>query len=203
MPNPALLILAWVALVIELQMMKPIGLLTMLVVFLIAAMAISASRLLSLLRRTRWIMIPLILIYAYTIPGTPVLVQMAALSPTSEGLREGLIQLARLASVLASLSILLSCLDQQKLVGGLYTLAYPLRFIGLSRERIAVRIALTLQYAESSVQNSFRDWRCSIEHMLAPIPDGQTKIELPVIQFTRLDRLWLTAGCATLLLVLL
>ncbi len=203
MPNPALLILAWMTLVIELQMMKPVILLALLVLFLVVAMAISSSRLFSLMRRTRWIMIPLILIYAYTTPGTPVLVQMAALSPTSEGLQEGLIQLARLASVLASLSILLSCLDQQRLVSGLYTLAYPLRFMGLSRERFAVRLALTLQYAENSMQNTFKDWRGSIENMLTPIPDGQTEIELPVIKFTRLDRLLLAASCASLLLVLL
>jgi energy-coupling factor transporter transmembrane protein EcfT len=203
MPNPAVLILAWVTLVIALQMMEPAMLSASFMLLLVSALVFPASRLLSLMRRSRWIMFSLLLIYAYTTQGTPVFVQMAAFSPTSEGLQQGLLQLARLISVLASLSILLSLMDQQKLVSGLYTLAYPLHFIGLSRERIAVRLALTLQYAETAMRDTSADWRGSIEHMLAPASVEQSGIELPVVRFTWLDSLLLAAGCALLVLVLL
>ncbi|MGO8755365.1 MAG: CbiQ family ECF transporter T component [Gallionellaceae bacterium] len=203
MPNPALLILAWGTLVIALQMTGPVLLSLISVVLIASALTFSAARLLALMRRTRWIMFSLILIYACTTPGTAVIGQMAAFSPTSEGLQEGLLQLARLISVLASLSILLSWMDQQKLVSGLYTLAYPLQFTGLSRERIAVRLALTLQYAETAMRDTSTNWHGSIEHMLAPIPVEQSDIELSVVRFTLMDSLLLVAGCALLVLVLL
>ena len=58
------------------------------------------------------------------------------------------LQLCRLAFTLASLAILLNLLPRQQLISGLYVLTYPLRYVGLSRERLAVRLALTLQYAD-------------------------------------------------------
>jgi energy-coupling factor transporter transmembrane protein EcfT len=201
MLNPATLILAWAILVIALQMMKPVILSLALILLLVSAMAYSASGLLSLMRRTRWIMVSLILIYACATPGTPVIAQLAAYSPTSEGLLEGLLQLARLISVLASLAILLARLDQQNLISGLYTLASPLQFLGL-RERIAVRLALTLEYAKTAMLDTSADWRGCIEQMLAPLPAGQSAIELPLGRLGWRDGLVFMAASALLLMVL-
>ncbi len=203
MPNPAMQIIVWVILVIALQMAGPVMLIAALVLLLVTASVFSSARFLLLLRRTRWIMFSLLLIYAFTIPGVAVFAFLGEYSPTSEGLQQGLLQLGRLVSVLASLSILLSRVDQQKLVGGLYALAYPLSMIGLARERIAVRLALTLLYAETAMLDTAADWRGSMENLLAPASGGQAGIEIPVVRFTRADVLLLVAGCAMLALVML
>ena len=151
MTHPAVLIFLWVCLVITIQSLQATKLVLAGLPLLAVAYALSATCLIILLRRTRWIMLSLLLIYAYATPGVAVWASLAQFSPTHEGLINGLLQLCRLAFTLASLAILLSLLPQQQLICGLYVLTYPLRYVGLSRERLAVRLALTLQYAESVI----------------------------------------------------
>ena len=99
---------------------------------MVAAYVVAAARLRTLLRRTSWIMLSLLFIYAYATPGAAVWPLLAQYSPTYEGIHAGLLQLSRLAFALAGLAIVLNVLSQQQLIGGLYALAYPLRFIGIS-----------------------------------------------------------------------
>jgi len=203
MTHPAVLILLWVFLVISIQSLQTAGLLLAGLPLLAVAYALSATRLITLLRRTRWIMLSLLLIYAYATPGVAVWTSLAQFSPTHEGLINGLLQLCRLAFTLASLAILLSLLPQQQLICGLYVLTYPLRYVGLSRERLAVRLALTLQYAESVIWETTGNWRTSIGQMLTPAEVNLHSIELQTTPFTKLDGMILTIGCALLVLVLL
>ncbi len=203
MPHPAVLILLWGFTTIAMQSLQATALMLAGLPLLIAAYAISAARLRTLLRRTRWIMLSLLFIYAYATTGEAVWTSLAQFSPTYEGLIDGMLQLFRLLFALAGLSILLSLLPQQQLVSGLYTLCYPLRHAGLSRERIAVRLALTLHYAESAVPDTAANWRGSIEQALAPAIIKQDSIELHAPPFTLRDALLLVAGCASLVLILL
>jgi len=198
MPHSAVLILLWVCLAVAIQSLQTAWLLFAGVLLLAVACMLSASRLLTLLRRTRWIMFSLLLIYAYTTPGEAVWAPLAQFSPTQEGLADGLLQLCRLAFALAGLSIVLSLLSQQQLISGIYILAYPLCYLGLSRERIAARLALTLHYAESAMQDTAADWRGSIKNLLAPTEAKQHSIELHINPFTLRDGLLLVAGCALL-----
>lgn len=221
MPHPAVPILLWVCLTIAMQSLQAAGLLLAGVPLLAVACTLSAAHFFTLLRRTRWIMLSLLFIYAYATPGEAVWASLAQFSPTHEGLLDGLLQLCRLSFALAGLSILLSLLPQQQLISGLYTLAYPLRYVGLSRERVAVRLALTLHYAESAMLDTAADWRGSIENLLtaprppegrasggvpfagAPAEARQSSIELHTTPFTLRDGLLLVMGCASLVLVLL
>ncbi|TXT24144.1 MAG: hypothetical protein FD134_1711 [Gallionellaceae bacterium] len=203
MPHPAALIFLWASYTLALQSLQTAALLLVGLPLLLAATLLAGRRLLTLLRRTRWIMLSLLLIYAYATPGEAVWAPLAQFSPTHEGLGDGMLQLCRLLFVLAGLSILLHLLSQQQLVSGLYTLGYPLSFVGLSRERLAVRLALTLHYAESAMLDASANWRTRIEHMLSPAPAKQDGIELHAAPFTPRDGLLLLAGCATLALALL
>lgn len=191
MPHPAVLILLWACLSVAMQSLRATALLLAGAPLLAAAYALSSARLLVLLRRTRWIMLSLLLIYAYATPGTAVWASLAEFSPTQEGLIDGLLQLCRLIFALAGLAILLSLLSQQQLIGGLYSLAYPLRYLGVSRERIAARLALTLHYAESAMLDTSANWRGSIEQMLLPAEISEDSIELHTSAFTLRDGLWL------------
>ena len=203
MLHPAASILLWVCLAVAVQSLPTTGLMLAGVPLLAVACVLSTAHLLKLLRRTRWIMLSLLLIYAYTTPGEAVWASLAQFSPTHEGVADGLLQLCRLAFALAALSIVLGLLSQQQLIGGLYTLAYPLCYFGLSRERVAVRLALTLHYAESAMLDTATDWRGSIENLLAHAEVKQHSIELHTTPFTLRDGLLLVMGCASLVLVLL
>ena len=168
MTHPAVLILLWVCLVITIQSLQATKLVLAGLPLLAVAYALSATCLIILLRRTRWIMLSLLLIYAYATPGAAVWASLAQFSPTYESLINGLLQLCRLVCTLASLAILLCLLPQQQLICGLYVLTYPLRYVGLSRERQAVRLALTLQYAESVAWDTTGNWCTNISDRCWP-----------------------------------
>lgn len=203
LPHPAVLIVLWLFLAIALQELHAAALLPAGIVLTAIAVKISRVRFVTLLRRTRWIMFSLLLIYGFVTPGEALWAQGGMLSPTLQGLADGLLQLCRLAFALAGLSIALSVLPQHQLISGLYSLAYPLRHVGLSRERIAVRLALTLYYAENAMTRANADVRGSIEQMLAPAEVRQQGLELHATPISLRDGLLLLLGCASLGLVLL
>lgn len=193
-PHPAVPILVWIMLALLVQRLQGAILLTPCVVLILLALKLCAAQMRSLIKRTRWILIVLLFIYAYTTPGGAVFPQFGILSPTWEGLSDGATQLGRLLSVLAGLAIMLTLLPQTSLISGLYSLMYPLRWFGLSRERFAVRLALTLENAESAMRDTASDWRNTIDDALKPITTGASHIELEVHAFTLVDASVLLAG---------
>lgn len=199
MPHPAVQIYFWVCLTLAAQILHGYALMLLAGLLFVLAFRICAARFFLLLRRTRWILFSVFIIYAYTTPGDALWLQLGAFSPVTEGIVDGLLQLSRLLTVLAGLSILLTLLSQSQLIAGLYTLSRPLCFAGLPRERIAVRLALTLRYAESAMQDTASNWRGSIEHLLAPMPVVPGYIELNVAPFFRRDWLLVAAASAALL----
>lgn len=199
MPHPAIQIYIWVCLTLAAQMLHGYALMLLTGMMIVFSFRICAVRFFFLLRRTRWILFSMFLIYAYTSPGGTLWPQLGVFSPVADGMVDGLLQLSRLLTVLAGLSILLTFLSQSQLIAGLYTLSRPLSLFGLSRERIAVRLALTLRYAESAMLDTASNWRGSIEHLLTPIPVAPGFIELHVASFARRDWLLLAAASAALL----
>ncbi len=199
MPHPAVQILVWALLALVAQRLQPLALLVLSTILFALALRLCAGQLLSLLRRTRWILFSLLLIYAYTTPGAAMWAQIGYLSPTREGVLDGLLQLGRLLSVLSGLAILLTLLSQAQLISGLYTLAYPLRWLGMSPERIAVRLALTLEYAESAMRDTASDWRSTIHDALQRSTNGVEHIELRVQAFGAVDVLMLAASAVMLI----
>lgn len=102
------------------------------------------ERLLSLLRRTRWLFLALLLGYAYSLPGDAVLAGWAG-SPSVAGTQAGLLQVWRLALLIVLIDGLVLRLAPEALLAGIYGLTRPLRGLGLNPERLAVRLGLTLQ----------------------------------------------------------
>jgi len=199
--HPAVQILTWCVLVMSIQAMALGPLLMTAGLILLGAFSISRHKFIQLLRRTRWIMMSLLLIYAYSTPGQPLSDSLGMFGPSREGLLDGVLQLARLLAALAGLAILLDHLHRQQLIAGLYTLFAPLQWIGLSRERLAVRLALTLHYAEAAMLRDTNAWQDSLRSLFEQHGDtkGGTSMELPVCRFVFGDVLLL--GCALVLLV--
>jgi energy-coupling factor transporter transmembrane protein EcfT len=199
--HPAAQILTWCMLVATMQALAPVALLVAAGSVLLGAFVISRHKFLQLLRRTRWIMLSLLLIYAYSTPGQPLSEAFGLFSPSREGLVDGVVQLVRLLAALAGLAILLDRLHRLQLIAGLYTLFAPLQWIGISRERLAVRLALTLHYAEVAMLRDKHAWQNTLHGLFEPHGEtgGDKHLELPLFRFVLSDVMLL--GGALLLLV--
>lgn len=193
--HPAAQILTWCLVVATLQAL-PLGvLLAATGLVLVCAFALSRHKFTHLVRRTRWIMLSLLAIYAYSTPGQPLSVALGMFSPSREGLTDGVLQLARLLAALAGLALLLERMHRQQMISGLYTLCAPLHWMGLSRERIAVRLALTLQYAEVAMLRGRDGWQATLASMFERHDATEDrKLELPLSRFAAPDVLLLSAA---------
>lgn len=200
--HPATQILLWCALVGALQLLAAARLLALGGLVLLLACALSRSKFLQLLRRTRWIMLTLWLIYAYTTPGSALFDALGAYSPSREGLLDGGLQLMRLLAALAALAMLLDRLHRQQLMAGLYTLFAPLQWLGLSRERLAVRLALTLHYAEVAMLLETRGWQAVLGSLSEPAEEVARPIELPVCRFAAGDFLLMSLAALSMWMVM-
>lgn len=117
-----------------------------------------------LFRRTRLLLATLFLVFAYGMPGSPVL--DSSWLPSQEGLYEGALHTLRLIVLLGSLSWLLAPLGHQALMGGLWYLLRPLQKVGLPTDKSVIRLTLVLEYLEKMPKQQWRQW-------LAPQPvDG-------------------------------
>lgn len=195
--HPATQIIVWCFLVAAMQALSFGALLSAAGLILPVTLVISGQRFIQLLRRTRWIMLSLLLVYAYSTPGQPMLEGLGMFGPSREGLTDGILQLTRLLAALAGLAILLDRLDRQQLIAGLYTLLAPLQLIGVSRERIAVRLALTLQYAEAAMLRKVNTWQDNLRGLFEPHDEAGKQMELTLYRFGISDGL--LAGFALLL----
>jgi len=118
-----------------------------------------------MLNRTRWLMLTLLFVYAFNIPGEYVFTWSSSIlqiSPSYEGLHAGLSQALKLSVVILALSLLLLSTTRELLIGGLYIICKSLLrlgFLGIKHhlinqvpERFAVRLWLTLHYVETDRQ---------------------------------------------------
>ena len=192
--HPAAQILTWCLLVAMLQVMTLGALLMATGSILLCAFALSGHKLIHLVRRTRWIMLSLLVIYAYSTPGQPLSDTLGMFSPSREGLSDGALQLARLLAALAGLAILLDRLHRQQLIAGLYTIFASLHWLGLSRERAAVRLALTLHYAELAMLRGRGRWQDTLGNLFEPHREATRQIELPVQRFAIGDALLMASA---------
>jgi energy-coupling factor transporter transmembrane protein EcfT len=196
--HPAAQILTWCMMVAALQMLSPGKLLMASSLILLAAFYISGHKYILLLRRTRWVLLSLLLVYAYSTPGQALLVSIGIFSPTREGLTDGVLQLTRLMAAIAGLAILLDRLHRQKLIAGLYPMLAPLKLIGVSRERVAVRLALTLHYAEVAMLRESHSWQDNLHSLFQPHDETSKQMELILYRFGIYDGI--LVGLALLLL---
>ncbi len=143
--NTSVILLAWMIVLLRVIALPwpTIGLAS--VAILLLASLVSARVLYGLLRRSRWIILAIILLFGWMTPGMTVYWIPGA---TSDGLLQAGEQLARLLLSIAMVSVLLSRLDQTSLLSGCYGLALPLRWLGINADRLVLRLALTLRQLE-------------------------------------------------------
>lgn len=108
----------------------------------------NCSEWLKLIRRMRYILLFLLIVYAFNTPGEYLAGWDFKITPTYEGITAGIEQTLRLALILAGLAIILVNTSREQFIAGLYYLAQPLIYLGINPERFAVRLWLTLYYVE-------------------------------------------------------
>jgi energy-coupling factor transporter transmembrane protein EcfT len=183
--HPATRISIWLLLAMSVQGLHSIGLVTLSLLLLIFAHP--GPGFARILKRTRWLFFSLLLIYGFAAPGEPLLPQIGVASPSLEGLREGALQAWRLLCLFAALAWLLASTPRAALISGLYQIVHPV--LGRYAERIVVRIALTLQYAEQTVGAG--NWKKTI-NMATNVPDAPSTVSLRVEPFSWRDGAVLT-----------
>lgn len=108
-----------------------------------------------LLRRVRWLLLAIVVLYGWFMPGTSVRPELGAFAPTHEGLQEGLRRVAALLMIVLAVYLLLTTTARGQLLAGLLWFGRPLRRIGLHDTRFAVRLVLALE-AVGQVQDLLR-----------------------------------------------
>lgn len=101
--------------------------------------------LLGMLRRIRWLLLAILILYGWFTPGTALLPVLGGWSPVQEGLQEGVLRVIALLAIVAAVYLLLASTPRGALVGGLLWYGVPLRRLGLDDRRFAVRLVLALE----------------------------------------------------------
>ena len=131
------------------------------------ALAVSGSHLRLLLRRSRWLLLAMLVMFGWLTPGTP----LANIPGASlEGLLLAADNVVRLLIALATVALILKALPVPELVAGMRSLMAPLTLFGIPRDRIAVRLALTLNAVETSRKSESQEFGCMASSLTLPAP---------------------------------
>lgn len=156
--HPASLLLTWMTLALLLQWIGAFWLLAGALVSLTAALLMARRPLLTMLRRLRWLLLAVTVIFTFITPGVYLEGVGGSLGLTHEGLEAAGEHLLRLLTLVATLVIALSCLPVPRLVTAVHTLLFPLSLLGLPRDRAALRLTLVLRYIEDAEDRTWRSW---------------------------------------------
>jgi energy-coupling factor transport system permease protein len=100
--------------------------------------------LLVLLKRLRWLLLAILIVYGWWTPGDYLFPGLGGLSPTWAGLEAGMLRLAALLLIAASVHLLLQLTPRGQLLPALIQLVTPF-CPHAGRERFAVRVMLSLE----------------------------------------------------------
>ena len=188
--HPASLILIWLAFAFSIPWLRPVELVVITGLFSLLLIWRHTSQYFKLIRRSRWLLISIMLVYAFATPGVAEIPALGAYSPSREGLLAGGLQVLRLITLLASLTLMLASVLRDRILAGLYVLSLPFRFLGVNVDRFAARTWLTLNYVEKAEQTEikrFGQWRERLQMALNYTEDESRNIKLEVEYFSRAD----------------
>lgn len=180
-------IVMWLILAIFTQWMHSLALLVLSVLMLLLVFYFKAYDFFRLIRRTRYLLVSLLLIYGFATPGDEIYPMAGSFSPSLQGLQLGSEQAWRLLLLLAGLALLSRTTSRDSLLSGLYILMMPLKLFGLNIEKIALRIWLTLHYAEQpALIEGRKSWR-NIFEVTESLPTIKEDLILTVDRFNLRD----------------
>ncbi len=160
--HSGLILLLWLATVTLLQLLPAHLLGPAVAMCLLLGLGFARARTVRLLRRVRILLAAIFVLFAWFTPGEALLLDWPRLGPSREGSLLALEHAGRLVAIVCAVALLLERLPVERLVSGLYTLGRPLGLLGLSAERLALRLLLVLRYVDASPRASgaghWKDW---------------------------------------------
>lgn len=157
--HPAVRLLLWAASAVVLQSLSGNPLHLAVAAFALSALLAAPRRSGRLLKRARWLLLALLVVFAWSTPGRLLWPEADWASPTAEGLTLAFDHCARLLGLLMLVALLLEHTTQESLLSGLYSLLKPLPAFWLDRTRAAIRLGLVLRYTDQVLLRSkWREW---------------------------------------------
>jgi len=156
--HPAPVLLAWGVLVIALQSLSVMGLGLATIALLPLPLVFARRRTTVLLRRARWLLLSIVVMFVLATPGQRVPGIVGDIGVTFDGLTLAAEHLLRLTLLLATLALLHERLGTGGMMAGFHWLLAPLSMWHALRERIVVRLMLVIDYVESAPVGNWRQW---------------------------------------------
>ncbi len=119
---------------------------------------LARARLVRLLRRSRYLLLAIGVMFALFTPGQRVLADPSWLPLTIEGLMLAATHGGRLLIAIALVAVLLQRMQPGDLVQGLAVLSSPLRLLGADPRRLAVRLSLVLEMVADQHKPDWKHW---------------------------------------------
>ena len=189
-PHPATLILLGLAVLLAASSRDGVPLYLACLGLMLLALLAARLHLSLLVRRSRWLLLTMLVMFGWLTPGTPLPGIPAA---TQEGFLLAAENLARLLVAIPIVALILKALSPAELVAGVRSLLAPLALLRISRDRIAVRLALTLEEVEASRSNPDGEFEAVPAPLSLPAAAlGATDSVLVVLAGTLLLVAWLT-----------
>lgn len=98
-----------------------------------------------MIKRLRWLLLSIIMLSLWFTPGEALLNEYEKWSPTKEGLEFGLLRIAILVEIVLAVNIMLLTTSTERLIAALQWLLHPLIWTGITSDKLALRIAMTLE----------------------------------------------------------
>lgn len=150
---------------------------------------------LRMLRRIRWLVLAILVMYGAFMPGEPVWPALGAWSPSWPGLEQGVLRMSALLGMVLAVHLLLRSTPRAALLAGLLWYGAPLRRLGWDDRPFATRLLLTLEavpqvqeiarlaLAQPTQGRRLQRWaqlgRAVLEAALERAETGPTQIEVP------------------------
>lgn len=98
-----------------------------------------------MLYRLRWLWLSLVIFYFWFTPGRAVFEEFSGWSPSVEGIVEGVVRVGILVSMALAAHLLFQVSSREQLLASIRWLITPLSFLGVHRDRFAVRLLLVFE----------------------------------------------------------
>ena len=156
--HSGLVVFLWLAFVAALQFLSFDMLMLALVACGLLSGWYSGSRCRRLVKRIRFILLAIFILFAWFTPGEAIMTYWPSVSPTREGMMLAVEHAGRVLVVVFCVALLLQALPPQRLVGALYALLRPFECVGFPAGKVAVRTLLVLKLVESDRPRKWQTW---------------------------------------------
>lgn len=160
-------------------------------------------------KRMWLVWVSILLIMAFNTPGEIVVSLPGQLHITYQGLYQGALQIARLSLMLLLIALMTSALSRSQLLSAFYCISQPLRLLGLSPDRLATRLWLTIAYIEQHQRDAFSRGKNSASildeflqsQQTPPLTPADYTIKIALPSLTGLDYMIIALMLSSLLLL--